>query len=247
MSLPTITFIRQEGGLGRPLAGNDHISSHIFYTAGNLPSGFGSSDRIKKIFSVADAEALGILADHADETKGTGGQTVISGVWAADETATIKVDGGVLALFTVLTGSVAISDVVAGLVAAVNAETTSGRKHGWTAADVGGTDVVLTQPAKLGIKNNTAGITFEETAAGSGAGAVTQFSSGVGSYFAVMHYHISEYFRLQPKGVLYVGIFAQAAYTGAEIQTVQDFAEGEIKQMGIYLSHGALPVVFPLA
>ncbi len=237
MGLPDIIFNRIEGGLGRPLPGKDHISAMLFYTAGSLPSGFSSSDRIKKILSLPEAEALGILDDHADETKGTGGKIVIGGTWLAGETATISIDEGVLATFTVLTGATAISDVVAGLVAAINAQTNTGIKHGWTAADVGGTDVVLTQPDKLGIVNNGgAHIVFTETSA-SGTGTPTQFTSGVGSYFALLHYHISEYFREQPKGVNFVGIFAQGTYDATEVETIQNFAQGEIRQLGIYLSH----------
>ena len=236
MALNDIKFIRQEGGLGRPLAGSDHISSMIFYTAGNLPSGFASDDRIKKIFSLPEAEALGIVDDHSDETKGTGGQVVIGGTWLADETATIKLDDGILGTHTVVTGATTINDVVQGLVDDINAETAAGRKHGWTATNTGGTTVSLTQPAKLGIKNNTAGITFEETSA-AGTGTPTQFTGGVGSYFAVMHYHIAEYFRQQTKGVLYVAIYAQGTYDATEVKTVQDFAEGEIRQMAVYLSH----------
>ena len=237
MALPDIVFNIAEGGLGRPLPGKDHLSSMIFYTAGSLPSGFGTSDRIKKIFSLQEAENLGIVDDHSDETKGTGGKVVIGGVWLAGETATISIDGGVLATFTVVSGSTDIADVVAGLVAAINAGTATGIKHGWTAADVDETDVTLTQPAKLGIVNNGGShIVFTETSA-AGTGTPTQFTSGVGSYFAVLHYHISEYFRLQPKGVTWVGIFAKGTYDETEIQTVQDFANGEIRQTGIYLSH----------
>jgi len=129
MALPDITFIRQEGGLGRPLPGEDHISGMLFYTAGSLPSGFSSSDRIKKIFSVPEAEALGIVDDHSDETKGTGGKVVIGGSWLAGETATISIDEGVLATFTVVAGSTAISDVVTGLKDAINAQTNTGIKH----------------------------------------------------------------------------------------------------------------------
>ncbi|HDZ13347.1 hypothetical protein LCGC14_1178720 [marine sediment metagenome] len=237
MALPDIVFNRGEGGLGRPLPGKDHLSAMLFYTAGSLPSGFGTSDRIKKIFSLQEAENLGIVDDHSDETKGTGGKVVIGGTWLAGETATISIDGGVLGTFTVLTGAAAISDVVAGLVAAINAGTATGIKHGWVATDVGGTDVELVQPDKLGIVNNAgAHITFTVTSV-AGTGTPTQFTSGVGSYFAVLHYHISEYFREQPKGVTWVGIFAQAAYTGAEIETIQNFSNGEIRELGIYLSH----------
>ena len=237
MALPDIVLNRGEGGLGRPLLGKDHLSAMLFYTAGSLPSGFSPTDRIKKIFSLQEAENLGIVDDHSDETKGTGGKVVIGGTWLAGETATIAIDGGVLATFTVVAGSTAISDVVAGLVAAINAGTSTGIKHGWIAADVGGTDVTLTQPAKLGIVNNAgAHIVFTETSAG-GTGTPTQFSGGVGSYFVVLHYHIEEYFRLQPKGVTHIGIFAQGTYDAAEVQNIQDFANGELRQLGIYLSH----------
>ena len=232
-----LTFNRGEGGLGRPLPGKDHLSAMLFYTAGSLPAGFASNDRIKKIFSLKEAETLGILDDHSDETKGTGGQVVIAGIWVEADTPTIAIDGGVLATFTVVSGSVAIADVVAGLVAAVNAGTSTGIKHGWTAADVGGTDVVLTQPAKLGIVNNGGShIVFTDNST-AGTGVVTQFSSGLGSYFAILHYHIAEYYRMQPKGVTHIGIFAQGTYDGAEIETVQNFANGELRQAGIYLSH----------
>ena len=237
MALNDITFNRGEGGLGRPLPGKDHLSAMLFYTAGSLPSGFSSSDRIKKIFSLEEAENLGIVDDHSDETVGTGGKVVIGGSWIADETATISIDDGVLATFTVVSGSTAISDVVTGLKDAINAETSTGRKHGWVAGETGGTDIDLTQPAKLGIVNNGGShIVFTETSV-SGTGTPTQFTGGVGSYFVVLHYHIEEYFRLQPKGVAHIGIFAQGTYDGAEIETVQNFANGELRQAGIYLSH----------
>ncbi len=237
MALPDIVFKIGEGGLGRPLPGKDHLSGMIFYTAGSLPSGFSSSDRIKKIFSLQEAENLGIVDDHSDETKGTGGKVVIGGTWLAGETATIAIDDGVLATFTVVAGSTAISDVVTGLKDAINAGTATGIKHGWTAGETGGTDIDLTQPAKLGIVNNGGShIVFTETSA-SGTGTPTQFTGGVGSYFVVLHYHIEEYFRLQPKGVTHIGIFAQGTYDAVEAQTIQDFANGELRQLGIYLSH----------
>lgn len=237
MALPNITFNRIEGGLGRPLPGEDHISGMTFYSDGTLPSGFTTNDRIKKIQSLPEAEALGILDDHSDETKGTGGQIVIGGSWIAGETASITVEDAVLATFTVLTGATAISDVVTGLKDAVNAQTSTSIKHGWIADESGGTDVTLVQPDRLGVVNNAgSNLAFVETSV-SGTGTPTQFTSGVGSYFAVIHYHIAEFFRLQPKGVDFVGIFAETTYDGTEIKTIQDFASGEIRQMGIYLSH----------
>lgn len=61
--LNDITFVRANGGLGRPLAGEDHISGLLFYQA-SLPIGFGT-DNIKQILDLPDAEDKGITADSA--------------------------------------------------------------------------------------------------------------------------------------------------------------------------------------
>lgn len=230
-----ITFNRGEGGLGRPLPGRDHLSGMLFYTAGSLPSGFATDDRIKKIFSLNEAENLGIVDDHSDETKGTGGKVVIGGVWVIGETSSIVIDGAILGTFTALAAT--IVDQVDGLVAAINAGTSTGLKHGWSAANVTDTDVVLTQPDKLGIVNNAGShITFTTNSV-AGTGTPTQFTGGVGSYFAVIHHNIAEYFREQPKGVLWTGIYAQGTFDATELPLIQNFSNGEIRQCGIYLSH----------
>jgi len=241
MALNDIIFNRAASGLGRPLTGEDHISSMVFYTAGTLPSGFGTSDRIKKIFSVKEAEDLGILDQHADETVATGGQVTVTGTWIIGEIVRIEIDGASIGQFTLT--ATTIASLVAGLVAAINAETNTGRNHGWVATDANPI-ITLVQPAKLGLKNDTGTpIVFvnrnaTDTAASAGGSSTdVQMSGGVGAYFAVLHYHISEYFRLEPKGVLFVGIFAQGTYDATEIETVQTFADGAIRQMGVYVSH----------
>ena len=118
-----VSFIKGKGGLGRPILGEDHISGMVFYS-GTLPAGFSTSDRIKQIFSVEQAEQLGIA----------------------------------------------------------KASTTTG----------------------------------------------------------IMHYHISEFFRVQNSGAtgLYVGVFAVpgGAYDFAEVTTLRDFAEGKIRQVGVYVT-----------
>lgn len=52
----------------------------------------------------------------------------------------------------------------------------------------------------------------------------------------VEHYHISEYFRLNPEGELWIGYFAVpgGAYSFSEVDTLQRFAQGEIRQMAVY-------------
>lgn len=51
----------------------------------------------------------------------------------------------------------------------------------------------------------------------------------------VLHYQLSEMFRLNPGITLYVGLFAKPeSYTFAEIKTVQNYAGGRIRQMGVW-------------
>ncbi len=122
MALNDIIFNRGQGGLGRGLLGEDHISGLIFYFLdANLPTGFGIADRIKQIFSIEEAEALGIIEGSANH--------------------------------------------------------------------------------------------------------------------AVLWYHINEYFRIQPQGVLFLGLFGSAAgpvIDLSKVETLQNFAEGKIRQMAVF-------------
>lgn len=230
MSLPRINFIRKQG-LGRRDQSDDHISGFVFYND-TLPPGFASDDRVKKIFSIGQAESLGIVDTHTDETKATGGSVTITGAGSENDVETITIDGVVLGSYTVANGD-AVADVATGLAAAINALTS---EHGFSAV-AATADVNITAPAKMGIVPNTATIAFSSS--GDGTGTVTQFSSGVGSDLSVMHYHISEFFREKPDGVLYVGIFAEGTYNASELSDMQDAANGEIRQFGIFIDDTA--------
>lgn len=53
----------------------------------------------------------------------------------------------------------------------------------------------------------------------------------------VLHYHLSEIYRINPAVSLYVGIFEKPQaenMTFAEIKTVQNFADGRIRQLGVW-------------
>ena len=66
MAIPNVIINKGQGGLGRALIGEDHITGLIFFIANaDLPSGFGTSDRIKEVFSIDEAEALGITEGSA--------------------------------------------------------------------------------------------------------------------------------------------------------------------------------------
>jgi hypothetical protein len=229
-----VVFVKGAGGLGRPLAGTDHISGYLHYSA-TLPSGFSSGDRIKQVFSVADAEALGITNTHLGETKSTA-TYLFTNKGAAGDTFTITVASTLgtltLASYTQVSAD-AVSVTTAGdrLALEVNNGTAT---HGWTALNSTGT-VTLTAASGEGVYLNT-GTPYVVTIVGTIAGTLTQsVVAGVASEIDVMHYHVSEYFRIQPKGNLYIGIYATAdATTFASVTLMQDYALGALKQIGIY-------------
>lgn len=230
MGLPKITFIRKQG-IGAVDQGDDSISGLVSYND-TLPAGFATNDRIKKIFSVEQAESLGIVDTFDDETAATSGNILVTTAGAADDVETITIDGVTLGSYTIVTADTA-DDVATGLRAAVNALTGS---HGFVAS--GSTaNVALTAPTGKGVVLNTSVLAYAST--GTGAATVTQFSAGVGSDLAVLHYHISEFFRQKSDGVLYVGIFAEGTFDATELVDMQDFANGEIKQFGIFVDDTA--------
>jgi hypothetical protein len=71
MAVPQVTFLEGQGGIGRALPSNDHISALIFFNASTLPSGFATTStatRCKAFYSTDDAIAAGIVKDYSDAT-----------------------------------------------------------------------------------------------------------------------------------------------------------------------------------
>jgi hypothetical protein len=244
MPLPNITFIQSPNGLGRPLTGTDYISGHLHYYASGatLPTGFTSNDRIKKVFSVADAEALGITDGHLAETKAVA-KYAVSTAGAAGDTVAITYTGiegveTVLSTYTMVTADVvSTTTAAAALAAAINLGTAT---HGFSATNATN-NLLITTKGGEGIFPNS-GTPYAITIVGTVAGAWTQPTGagstvlGVASWIDTLHYHISEYFRIQPKGELYVGLYEEESttYTFAAITTMQNFAQGAIKQIDIF-------------
>jgi hypothetical protein len=243
MSLNNIVFILGQGGLGRPLPGEDFISGMSFYTA-TLPSGFTTTNRVKQVFSVAEAEALGIKSDYSDATAATSTNTVTAAGTDGDIiTVQVTEPTGVVTLATYTKASTeATADAVAVAIAAlINAGTVN---HGYTAAadSTPAGELIITAPKKLGIYLNTKSPAFVENPTSSTfAVTIAAFTGGVASAQAIYHYHISEFFRRQPKGNLYLGFFAVpgGAYDFAEIGTMQNFAMGKIRQHGVFKNSAA--------
>lgn len=241
MSLNNITFNLGQGGLGRPLPGEDYISGLLFYTSGNLPSGFSSSNRIKQFFSLADAEAAGIVNTYSDETKATADYLVTTAGTNGD-TVELKVTEPFsnvvsLGVYTKVSGDSTAANVATAIALVINSGTNT---HGYTAS-VNSATVTITAKAGLGVfLNSGSPLTATYSAGATLAGTITAFSGGVASKYAVWHYHISEYFRLQPQGNLYVGIYAvPSPYTFTEITTMQTYAGGKIRQIGVFKDSAA--------
>lgn len=237
MGLNNVTFVLGQGGLGRPLPGEDYISGMIFFAADNkLPSGWTTTARQKQLFSIEDAEAAGILNNYSDGTSATG-SIAVTAVGANGDTATIAVvtPTGTLTFgtYTKVTADSSVTLVGAAIAAIINADTIT---HGFSAVNAAGT-VTITAPKKYGIYLNTGTKLILTLSAGATlAATVTQFTGGAASLQAVWHYHISEFFRVQPQGYLWVGFYAvPGAYTfTSEINALQNAAAGKIRQLMVY-------------
>lgn len=235
MALPKVQIVQSPNGLGRPLEGSDYVSGLLFYS-NTLPSGFDSSNRIKTVFSLAEAEALGITDLSVGATASTATVT-ITNKGAVGDTGLLTVLGTTglvtLASYTQVTADVVSTTTsAAALAAAINAGTAT---HGYTASPAVAV-VTITAPLSEGLFLNT-GTPYVFTPTGTLAATVVQnVVTGVGSIIDVLHYHVAEYFRIQPKGKLYIGIYAEESttYTFAALTTLINFAAGEIRQIGIY-------------
>lgn len=230
---PSIVFSVGTSGLGQPADGNDHLSGMIFYGS-TLPSGFSSSNRIQKFFSLQQAEDLGIDGDYSDGTGATGAGFTVTAIGAVGDTIAVSVAEvyGTVALgtYTKVSGDTTVTLVATGITNAINAGTTD---HGYVAANTAGV-LTITAPKRMGKFLNTTTVTTVITGTMT-VGTSTNWSSGAGSIFAVWHYHVSEFFRMNPQGVLWIGVYAYNALF-SEIKTVQDFAEGQIRQMMLYVN-----------
>lgn len=235
MGLNNVVFNLGQGGLGRPLTGQDFISGLIFYTA-SLPSGFSSSNRIKQFFSITDAEAAGILDTYPDETPATA-TYLVTAAGATGDTINFSVNEPLgivvnLGTYTKAASESTAAAVAVAIAAIINSTTqTTGYKATVTSATI-----TITARPGLGVFLNAGSPLVVTLSNGATiAGTLTAFSGGVASKQAVWHYHISEYFRIQPQGSLYVGFFAvPGSYTFSEITTLQNFSNGTIRQVAVY-------------
>lgn len=235
-----IVFIKGQGASKRVAAGQDFISGLVLFT-GSLPSGFTTTNNIKQLFSIIDAENAGIKNDYSDETKATGSY-LVTAVGSNGDTITFNVvepfgNSVNLGTYTKVSGDNTVTKVGDGIALAINNGT---KTHGYTASNSSGTVTITARPG-LGIFLNSGSPLSATLSSGATlAGTLTAFSGGVASKQAVWHYHISEFFRGNPSGVLWIGFFpVPSTYTFAEITLLQTASGGSIRQVGIYKDSAA--------
>lgn len=231
-----LVFNKGQGGLGRPLPGTDHISGLLFYTGATLPTGFTSNDRIKKIFSLEDAVNLGITNTSLGATSSTSTFTVTN-KGAAGDTHKITVTSASGKTITLCDYTQVTADVVSTTTAAdrVSAEINlTTYIHGWTCSNAAAV-CTLVAPKSEGLYLNS-GTPYVSTIVGTLAGTwVQNVIAGVASDIDILYYHVSEFFRMQPKGVMYVGCYATTDVgTFSNVTDMQNYAQGEMKQIGVY-------------
>ena len=227
-----IEFNIGQGGLGRALPGKDYYSGLLFDSP-TYPAGFSAGEPIKFVGSLEDAENLGIVAG-VGETVATGGEITITAVGAAGDSYVITMTSTrnpAIEIATVIEAAAETTTTLAArFAAAINAGTAT---HGFSATSALAVVSVVMAP-DWGAAFNGAGLDVSTT--GAGTSTIVQFSAGVGSDLSALHYTVSEYFRMQPQGFLWIGIYDESGgLDGQDLIDMQDFADGEIRQMAVLL------------
>ena len=228
-----ITFIKGQGASGRQAAGEDFISGLVLY--GAKPAGFPSGG-ILKCYSPIDAENVGITNTYSDSNAATSTYTVPA-IPAIGTTIQIKVQKTtgeyVLVSDVYVTKS---TDTTVGIIAGNITQLINNQSYltGYSAGYLAGL-ITVYAPKNLGLAANTLMLNVFNSTVSGGAPVQTTFSGGTGSKLAVWHYHIAEFFRGNPSGQLFVGIFAvPSTYDFSEITTMKSFANGKLRQVGVF-------------
>jgi hypothetical protein len=220
----------KSGGLGRPLQSTDHVSGLAWYTTATLPTGYTNSNRIKQVFSVSEAADLGITNTHLGETRATG-TTTITATGATNETLIIKVaewDDTVTIYKFTQDGTYTTPSAIASVINTNINDTTA--IHGYTST-VSTSALTISAPAGTGTGGNS--FTFSNIYSGALSATTSAFANGAYSNMDLLYYNVQEYFRNQPQGNLFVGIFSSTT-DYSEVTTMQNLAEGAIVQCGVY-------------
>lgn len=230
-----IQFTYTQGGLNTPPPGIDFISGIVFKSS-TTPSGFTWSTPLE-ILSVSQAESLGIYGNYQDETAATSKITVTATGSAGSTVAiSIAVPSINSTYQTVNFGTYTLtsSDASGSLNSlATNLSTFISSQFNTTGYQSGtATGASFSITATVGEGTILNGTTPTITNSGVTVTAAA-FSGGVNSVRAEEHYQISEYFRMNPNGQLWVD-YETSLGSFAALNTLQIASGNNINQVGVY-------------
>jgi len=232
MALPNITVNRTQGNIVRPALSDDSTSGMVFYS-NTYPSGFSGATQVAVVNSVKEAYDLGIVDDYSTETKAT--STITFNTAISNSTSVTVLSNFPSAATEVVSAFTFSATGTASQATELATYINNGLEYFASATN---NVVTVTAPQStnsqlVGANINTKTLSFS---GGSGNVTITAFSGGVSTDVRPWAYHISEHFRLG-NGRLYIGVFpVPGSFTFNEIKTLQDFANGEIRQVGVYKS-----------
>ena len=113
-------------------------------------------------------------------------------------------------------------DVISGLVLSMNGKLTGGDLSQFDPVSVGADTLYMAKLTFYEQLLNLYGIDKTDTPA-----TDTEKANNA------IDYHVSEFFRMSPTGTLYAAVRLTGEVTGADIQAVQNYAGGVIRQMGL--------------
>lgn len=240
MSRSNLTYVLGQGQLGQQATGTDFISGMAFY--GSAPGSFATTS-VQAVFSVAEAEAKGIVNTHLGETQAKAIYTVSGTVTLGDTFAMAVTEpnpNGTSTAVSLGTATVTTAATATGAGTDIAAQINAGTYlHGYTASPAAGV-VTITARAGTGISLNS-GTPLAIVVTGTSTGAITQqFGTGSGGATAgiyskcdIWHYGVSEFFRANPTGKLWIGFYSSVSLA-ANVVALQAAANGECSQIGIF-------------
>lgn len=233
-----IVFKYAQGGLNIQPAGTDYISGIVFKSV-TTPSGFSFSTP-QQILSIYQAENLGIFGNYQDETAATStltvgttasaGTTIGLQIIVPSINSTFKlVDFGTYTL-TTLDQTGTLPSLITNIANFINSQYP---KTGYAAVTSGTpiNSIVITSEIGQGvILNGTTPTIIGATGLSASASA---FSGGVNSIRKQEHYQISEFFRMNQNGSLWVD-YEQSFGDWTCLNNVQSKAGNLINQFAVY-------------
>jgi hypothetical protein len=253
----SVTILKQQGTSGRTAPGFSYYSGMMFY--GAAPSTWGTVTHplfpsvavyVNEIVSYQDAIAKGILK-NTDNTAASGsiawGTGSSLGTLAAGDVITVTDDIPIngqgtssfnqtqtvtLCSYTCVAGD--ISDTTGAalathITAAINALTWSTGFSSTRATNVS----TIIAPKSIGKGLNTSSPVITITNSHTMTNTIVAFSGGTASLFAAVDYHISEYFRKNPTGILFIG-FISTSSSFQEMLALQLYSGNQLRWLGLF-------------